>query len=428
MGKFMTAIMCSSWLTFILSWGVAAKESSPCERYLKSKADFTVLSDAYAQWLVWEQSANIPAYRKHAEPLAFQYSLIPTCAVDIWQAPSIGVSIQNLFFRGGKVLWPKHPHNQNLNVPFSQNLNEVKGLRAFSTASRSAIPEENLAYSFKVPTDHAGGANGDIEVEKLLTRDEIRAARTRYEIIFARDKQLSPSPHVAVMPEVLTVADKQTGHGFLVRDISVLRDGHYYLPAFAIPYVGREIAKANRQPFETFWASTYAKALGQAKAELILRYGLQFETPNPQNILIQFDRRLKPTGKIIFRDVTDTNIVGPVAEAIGLREAIARDLRDGFNIDKKLLPHWEISRLHFAEDVEAPIGLKILDQWSDAHDEAYLQTIEKFVGRRDRGSKTFTNSLISFLMPYSLRRIERSEEVLFTAEGLDALKTSWKSP
>ena len=59
--------------------------------------------------------------------------------------------------------------------------------------------------------------------------------------------------------------------------------------------------------FDSFWGRHYAEAVGRAKATLLVRYGLQYETPNPQNVLMQLDAELRPTGAIVLRDLGDVN-------------------------------------------------------------------------------------------------------------------------
>jgi hypothetical protein len=92
----------------------------------------------------------------------------------------------------------------------------------------------------------------------------------------------------------------------MVRDLRLFQDGHYYyLPALSLPFVGRQIARAHGAAFEPFWARWFAGPVGRAKARLLARYGLRYETPKPQNVLVQLRPDLHPTGRILLRDVGD---------------------------------------------------------------------------------------------------------------------------
>ena len=162
-------------------------------------------------------------------------------------------------------------------------------MNAGVTASRSLSLEQDprQRYTIKLATDTVQERNPGYEPGKLRTEYDIAAAIARADFITKRDEKLGPPKGYVILHDVLTVADKKSGRGYIVRDISLLNDGHYYLPAFAIPVLGREIAAHNLKDFDSFWQQHYAEPLGRFKADFLLRYGLQMETPNAQNFLIQ---------------------------------------------------------------------------------------------------------------------------------------------
>lgn len=166
---------------------------------------------------------------------------------------------------------------------------------------------------------------------------------------------------MVILGELLTVTNK-TSDGFQVRDLRPLvpriAKGCWYLPALSVPYFGlqvvrsfiadggqvtkdllkygvspgffvefdRQLAKQFAVPatptpndqanFEYYWGRYYAIQLGIVKAKLLLRYGLQWMMPNPQNMVIELDPRYKCTSTMILRDVGDWDIHSDVAVAI----------------------------------------------------------------------------------------------------------------
>jgi hypothetical protein len=171
-----------------------------------------------------------------------------------------------------------------------------------------------------------------------------------------------------VVKEVFGVLVPRSETAFLVRDLRGFQDGHHYLPALSIPWVGREIAAAHGDDFESFWGVHYAEAVGRAKARLFVRYGLQYETPNPQNVLVQLDRGLRPTGAIVFRDLGDANCATDARSAVDWPWTVLRhDLR----------PETKNSFWAFAEAGENSVSGETLDDWYARHDRAYFDALAK---------------------------------------------------
>lgn len=137
-------------------------------------------------------------------------------------------------------------------------------------------------------------------------------------------------PDVLVLPEILTVTEDlgdSPGDGFQVRDLSRLRTDHVYFPALSIPYVGAGAPVAfgvladrwagrDDDAWAAFWEQHYAARLGAVKAALLIRYGLQLGTPNSQNFLLEFDATMRPTGRIVVRDLGDAMLHTEVVWAL----------------------------------------------------------------------------------------------------------------
>jgi hypothetical protein len=158
--------------------------------------------------------------------------------------------------------------------------------------------------------------------------------------------------------------------GFVVRDLRPLQDGCHYLPALSIPWVGRQIASLHGERFDLFWGRHYATAVGRAKALFLARYGLQYETPNPQNILVQLDATLRPTGALVLRDLGDAeSLMAEVAEGENPWGPLGRNLRP------------ETANSFWAFD--GADGLSVPDttlaRWYALHDRAYVGALVEFL-------------------------------------------------
>jgi len=220
----------------------------------------------------------------------------------------------------------------------------------------------------KLPTDHP---HPDFaQPEKTRLREEARDALLNSALIARVDAALGVDPALRLLREVLVVMLRGSESGFLVRDLQPLADGNYYLPGFALPWCGREIAALHREPFDAFWGRHYAAAVGRAKAKLVARYALQYETPNPQNLLLQLDARLRPTGQVVFRDIGDANSL------VATRSAPDRPWGAPA---VALTPETANSFWAFDAD-ERQIAPDTLSAWHALHDRAYLAELVAFLG------------------------------------------------
>jgi hypothetical protein len=163
--------------------------------------------------------------------------------------------------------------------------------------------------------------------------------------------------------EVVALVVRGSDTACLVRDLRLFQDGHHYLPALSLPWVGRQIASLHREPFAEFWGLHYAEPVGRAKARLLTRYGLWYETPNPQNVLVQLDRALRPTGVLVFRDLGDTYCA---TDAFDARELPWTRLRSDLRLET------QNSFWAFGEAGERSVDAPLLADWYARHDRAYF--------------------------------------------------------
>lgn len=324
------------------------------------------------QLLYWEQTSNLPQMRETTQPVWIDLAIAPPHQVQTVSISSQGSQIIQYFKKPSGFFWPKHPLNTDLTVPFA-NKERIGLLKSFASASRSFFFYIGGGlYSVKLPTNRTH-EQAPLEPGKTdMTLTQLLLNRSK--AIQSRDEVLPESTYVRVLNDVASLIDKKTNSGFLVRDLTPLQDGNYYLPAFAIPYVGAAIAKRAGVSFEAFWGEHYAHAVGRAKAELLLRYGLVMTSPHPQNLLIQLDAQFFPTGKIFIRDIADSVYVEQVANTLGLRDAVREDLAN----DRSVSSYTDInSQNTFSRLDEAGLDQNLLKRWESQHDQAYIDHMVK---------------------------------------------------
>lgn len=359
--------------------GTVASASAPACRQVFAQNNISniVEKPPFEQWLIWEQEANFSIFRKSRAPVQVPVSFISTNDVNITFLDSATPALRKLIGNDQIVKWFKHPYNNVQALPHFHDKVDSR-IIAYQTASRSlAVRIGNEFYTLKMATDRPHGPKGQYQPSKASTKEDIMDGINRMSYVERVDSEIGLDPQLLLAKEVAMVADKKTGEGYLFRDLSFMKSGNYYLPALSIPYVGREIAQHNGMTAEVFWKTAYAEILGRSKAKLLLRYGAQMETPNSQNMLIELDGDLKPTGRMVFRDISDTILITGVAEGLGEQATLEKDKAIGVENGNSLQPYWSNSAWRFNEAGDKSFSDTTLVEWGQAHDNAYKAEIEK---------------------------------------------------
>jgi hypothetical protein len=336
----------------------------PVERQVVAPdAPLSLLDDPIEQWLLWEEQANLHGFRTSTEAVPIEVAAVPRSAVQVRIPSWPPAEILERFVRHDHVLFPRHPLNRDRSVKFSELPATERWLCRY-TSSRTLVvvePRQEALFSVKLATDRP---HPDFhQPEKTKMRDEVNDALVWVDLMARVDGMLGADPHLHVVKEVFGVLVPRSETAFLVRDLRVFQDGHYYLPALSIPWVGRQIARARDERFESFWGRHYAEAVGRAKARFFVRYGLQFETPNPQNVLVQLDGRLRPTGTIVVRDLGDANCATDARSCAEWPWTVLRHDLD---------PQTKNSFWAFAEAGANSVDAAALEDWYTRHDTAYF--------------------------------------------------------
>jgi hypothetical protein len=322
--------------------------------------------DAFAQWLLWEEQANFAGFRTSTRAIDVEVVRVERRRARVRFAAGLSRELRARVVDGAHVLLPKHPLNRDPGVAFA-DAPAALTWRARFTSSRTLVVEPGdggAAFAVKLATDHP---HADVcQPEKTKLAAEVDEALAFAAHVRSVDARLGRDPGLVMLTESLGVSFPGSETGMLVRDLAPLRDGHFYLPAFAIPFVGAALAAVAGERFAAFWAAGYAEPVGRAKAKLLARYGLQYQTPNPQNLLVQLDRRLRPTGAIALRDLADTDFATDAARSRG---------SDWTRLTANLAPETENSFWAFEQAPGAPIDERVLAHWYARHDRAYLDEL-----------------------------------------------------
>lgn len=186
----------------------------------------------------------------------------------------------------------------------------------YQTASRSYIvenPEKTVQFSVKSSTNVTGGHWAD----KKQPVGEAVDSRLNADFLHKIQKKLK-FEHIVIMDEPAILKAPAIDQAVVIRDLADLNDrssGKIYVPGFSVLHEdwGAEIARRNgsNDPL-SYWSEHYIKATARALGEFAARTGLQFDSPHSQNFLVELDSNMKPTGRIVFRDLADLYIYKPM--------------------------------------------------------------------------------------------------------------------
>ncbi len=322
----------------------------------------------FAQWLLWEEQSNFPGFRTTTRAVELEVARIERSRVELRTAGPIARELAERVFSEDHVLFPKHPLNRDEGVAF-RDVAAAERWRARFTSSRTLVVWDGGAsrpFAVKLATDHPH--TNVCQPEKTKLREEVREALLFAEHVRGVDARLGRDPELLLLVESIGVSVPGSETGLLVRDLAPLCDGNFYLPAFSIPFVGAAIAASAGESFAAFWGTSYAEPVGRAKAKLLARYGLQYQTPNPQNILVQLDSCLRPTGAIVLRDLADTDFVTDSGRECGAAWT---------RLTSPLAPETANSFWAFDQEPESPVDSATLDAWYKRHDRAYLDELRR---------------------------------------------------
>ncbi|MGZ3694596.1 MAG: hypothetical protein ACXWQO_10475, partial [Bdellovibrionota bacterium] len=143
----------------------------------------------------------------------------------------------------------------------------------------------------------------------------------------------SPSMTFQREPYGLGVGSSAGEDAFLFRHLGNNPEKGYYLPAFSVfdEKVGAAIAKLNgsSDPL-AYWEEHLLKPLANGMADLRANAGAEHTSAHSQNLMVELDKNMRPTGRIVLRDF-DFYIDNPVYQKLNRVVKNSEGLvRDGF--------------------------------------------------------------------------------------------------
>ncbi|MBS1971816.1 MAG: hypothetical protein JSU04_16000 [Bdellovibrionales bacterium] len=279
------------------------------------------LTDGAKKLIQYETQSNAVSQRD-SRPIQMPHFEIPLDMVELDFADRFPQALREhfIFQKDGKkyVRWVLNPEDTKWFEEVQQHF-QNKGLKlekkyyftGYQTASRSYIvedPGKKIQFSIKSSTNKTGGWWAD---KKQPVGEAIDS---RLNADFLHDIQARlPFKNIIVMDEPAIFKLPGIDQAVVLRDLVDLntKADRIYVPGFSVLHdeTGRMIAAKNgsNDPYE-FWTEHYIKATGRALGELAARTGMQFDSPHSQNFLVELDANLKPTGRIVIRDLADLYI------------------------------------------------------------------------------------------------------------------------
>ncbi len=280
------------------------------------------LTQAAAELVNYETHANAAAIRENTAVLMPHYEIpLEMIEIDISKMFSKKIYEHLIFKKDGKkfVRWILNPEDTKWFLEIENHF-KLKGINlekkyyftGYQTASRSYIVEDphgEIQFSVKSSTNKTGGLWAD----KKQPVGEATDSRLNSEFLTYIQKILK-FENIVIMDEPAIFAIKALDQAVVIRDLADLNKSEsntIYIPGFSVLHekMGKDIAKINGSTDpKKYWTENYIIPVGRALGELAARTGLQFDSPHSQNFLVEFDQNLKPTGRIVLRDLADLYI------------------------------------------------------------------------------------------------------------------------
>lgn len=392
----------------------------------------------YRSWQRSEQLDNHPQFRKSTADVRLRLSIADPENYTVVSLEG-DHRFRNFIMRPNGILGFTHPFNTDTSVPF-YGLPEIpEELYGQLTASASITVElDGKPYSIKIPTDRPFGPKlpGESDEQDLLASympiygryqphkanraADIAAGMNRSKHILKIDRELGEPSDFGVLKEILSVVDKRTGNGYMVRDLSPLRDGHFYISAHSLPIIGESLALKNGIHVTEFVSQFYVEETARVMARMLVRYQLTLENVNPQNVLIQMDANFRPTGKIYLRDLSDTEYAEPLTAIAG---ALAQENEELRLSNKIFVSHGLL--LMFGPLLKKLAMERAAVLYPDGYESYELEEVGKAIGREfhARFVRAYVDELQK-LLGVSLAALDTS-----TPSSLDkSLRAFLKSP
>jgi hypothetical protein len=309
----------------------------------------TVLSDSdlgnacLSEFIKWENTFN-HAVQKSTDPVRLRHYNVPIRLVteDMNEAlESFGPTRRAMVFKkDGEeyVRWVINPTDESQHLDIakllkSNNLDSAthEYFWGWSTASRSYVvkdPGTGYVFSLKTSTMNPGG---DFRA-KRLQRAEVEIMRATSD--YAQNWLTGPGfRHLVLQEEAWGAFVTSQNIGLLARSLGDLTTcKKRLLPMFSAFYPGIENEIPMSSQPEFIKQHVYG-SFGRASAEFFATLGLVVTSSHTQNFLLELNLDGTPTGRVVYRDFADGNVIEDFAKSAGAHE-YARIREEGHHLER----------------------------------------------------------------------------------------------
>jgi hypothetical protein len=310
-----------------------------------SEADKIQGNECLRQMAKWENEAN-GVSKRPSTLLKFKSFEVPAELIESDVAETTPKEIKDAFFfeKEGKkfVRWLIQPEDTKWYKDVEAFIEKKTGKKpvaqeyfnGYLTASRSVLvvdPATGYSFSLKASTNQTGG-NWKDKKQDWKDGQDIRAVS---DYVARLEKNLKLK-NAVILQEPMAFGIAEVDQSNVIRLVGdVATCDKFYLPGFSALHeqVGKELA--GKEDPVAFWNEYYVKPLGRALAEFAGIWGLSFDSPHSQNFLIELDKKKKPTGRVILRDLGDVFVLKEQsdlfeAQVVAKRLAAAENLHNGY--------------------------------------------------------------------------------------------------
>jgi hypothetical protein len=306
-------------ITYLLLIVLISCQTNP--HSIRHVASLFTINNSTQQFVNWETQANAVSHRSN-ELISVEHYEIPLKLLNKDFDQSIDEKIKSsmIFTKNGEdyVRWLINPEDSkwHLEVKSFLEKNNIdstpkKFFDGYLTASRSMIivnPQNGATFSLKVSTNHTGGRWTD---KKQTWKDAVQVRKMNKYV-----KAMFPkmeSDKLVILDEPLAMGIEELDQGMVLRSLNDLaNDTHLYIPAFSAFHAeeGLRIARLNGSTDPVgFWQKHLNVPLANAMAEYFSKTGSWYDSPHAQNFLIELDLDMKPTGRVVLRDLGDSYLL-----------------------------------------------------------------------------------------------------------------------
>ncbi len=315
-----------------------------------------------------------------------------------WAASETIAGLLTAIVDAERILWLKNSKQPATDaIPYSFGTSDGSFLGLESSSRSLFFSIDDHWFSAKLPKEIAG------EPGKEDLRKSVHISILRAQAIRKVDSLIGPDPELITLLDVLSVEDKLTGNGFIVRDLGPLQDGNLTTPGFAAEKYFKDYSRRSKPMTISQIRKSFAKRMGRSFAKMLLRYGLIMMSPHDQNYLVRFDPKTgAPLEQIGWRDLSDSQHFLAIMDAIGLTEFKTQTLEKDFS-HQQMVNSPFMWNTWFLENYEPSVRQKMLLEISNEYFRFIYQQLNRTYTRKDFNEFSLTSFLMSSAGQLELR-------------------------